>query len=107
TLAESESAWNQTWHLPTTPNPLTGKEFIAASAKEFGVPPKYRILSGPMIRVLGWFNPTIGEVYEMLYQYDSRYIFDSSKFAKAFGFSGTSYAEGIRATAASLIKAPL
>jgi nucleoside-diphosphate-sugar epimerase len=106
TLAESESAWNQTWHLPTTPNPPTGNEFIAASAKEFGVPPKYRILSGPMIRVAGWFNPIIGEVYEMLYQYDSPYIFDSSKFANAFGFPGTPYAEGIRTTAAGLIKAP-
>jgi len=26
-LAEQETAWNQTWHVPTTPNPPTGKEF--------------------------------------------------------------------------------
>ena len=24
-LAERNTAWNQTWHVPTTPNPLTGK----------------------------------------------------------------------------------
>jgi len=41
----------------------------------------------------------------MLYQNDSPYLFDSSKFARAFGFSGTPYAEGIRATAASFRKA--
>ena len=40
----------------------------------------------------------------MLYQSDSSYIFDSSKFARAFRFSGTPYAEGIRETAASFGK---
>jgi hypothetical protein len=43
----------------------------------------------------------VGEVYEMLYQNDSPYLFDSSKYARAFGFAGTPYAEGIKATAAS------
>jgi nucleoside-diphosphate-sugar epimerase len=103
-LAERESAWNQTWHVPTTPNPLTGKEFIMAAAKEMGVAPRYRVLNKLMLRVAGWFNSDIGESYEMLYQSDSPYIFDSSKFANAFGFSGTPYVEGIRATAASFKK---
>ncbi len=104
-LAESKSAWNQTWHVATTPNPPTGKEFVGMAAKEFGVAPRYRVLSRPMVRVIGWFNPLVGEVYEMLYQNDSPYRFDSTKFARAFGFSGTPYAEGIRATAASFRKA--
>ena len=103
-LAESESAWNQTWHVATTPNPPTGKEFVGMAAKECGVAPRYRVLSRPMVRVIGWFNPLVGEVYEMLYQNDSPYLFDSTKFARAFGFSGTPYAEGIRATAASFKK---
>lgn len=103
-LAESESAWNQTWHVPTTPNPPTGKEFIAMAANELGVVPKYRILSRPMIRMAGWFNPLVAESYEMLYQNDSPYIFDSSKFARAFNILGTPYAEGIRISAASFKK---
>ncbi len=103
-LAESESAWNQTWHVATTPKPPTGNEFIAMAAKEFSVAPRYRVLSRPMVRVIGWFNPLIGEVYEMLYQNDSPYLFDSSKFERAFSFSGTPYAEGIRFTAASFQK---
>jgi nucleoside-diphosphate-sugar epimerase len=65
TLAESESAWNQTWHVATTPNPPTGKEFIAMAAKELGVAPRYRVLSRPMVRLIGWFNPLVGEVYEI------------------------------------------
>lgn len=71
------------------------------AAKELGVAPKYRVLGRTLIRVLGWFKPEVGESYEMLYQNDSPYRFDSSKFAKAFGFSGTPYADAIHATAMS------
>jgi nucleoside-diphosphate-sugar epimerase len=101
TLAETDSAWNQVWHLPTTPIPLTGREFITAAAEAIGRPPKYRVLSHSMVKMVGWFNQIVGEVHEMLYQNASPYLFDSSKFARAFGFAGTPYAEGIRATAAS------
>ena len=105
TLAEAESAWNQTWHLPTAPNPLTGKEFITQAAGAMGVAPDYRVLYPLMIRIFGWFDPVVGEVHEMLYQNDSPYLFDSSKYAQAFAFAGTPYSEGIRATAASYRKA--
>ncbi len=100
-LAEQATAWNQTWHVPTTPNPPTGREFVTLTAKEFGIAPRYRVLSRPMLRLVGWFNPPVAESHEMLYQNDSAYIFDSSKFAREFGFAGTPYADGIRATALS------
>jgi hypothetical protein len=54
-----------------------------------------------MLRIAGWFDPLVAESYEMLYQSDSPYLFDSGKFAREFGFAGTPYAEGIRGTAAS------
>jgi nucleoside-diphosphate-sugar epimerase len=101
TLAESDAAWNQTWHVPTAPQPPTGKEFIAMAAREFGVAPKYRVLRRPLVKIVGFFDSNVRESYEMLYQNDSPYIFDSSKFAKVFGDAGTPYAEGIRTTAAS------
>jgi nucleoside-diphosphate-sugar epimerase len=100
-LAERATAWNQTWHVPTAPDPPTGKELVTLAAKEFGVAAKYRVLSRPMIRLAGWFNGPIAESYEMLYQNDSPYLFDSSKFAREFGFAGTPYADGIRITAGS------
>ncbi len=94
-LAESDSAWNQTWHVPTAPNPPTGSEFIAIAAKAFGVEPKYRVLSRPMLKLAGFFDSDIRESYEMLYQYDSEYLFDSTKFATAFRFTSTAYGDGI------------
>jgi nucleoside-diphosphate-sugar epimerase len=98
TLAETPSAWNQIWHLPTAQQPLTGREFITAAANAMGKAPNYRVLSRTMVKLAGLFNPTIREVHEMLYQNDSAYVFDSSKYARAFGSSGTPYAEGIAAT---------
>ncbi len=98
-LADTELAWNQTWHVPTASNPPAGKEFIQMVAKEFGVTPKYRVLSRPLIKVAGWFESDIRESYEMLYQSDSEYLFDSTKFSKAFDFEPTSYAKGIERTA--------
>ena len=100
-LAGRPDAWNQTWHVPTTPNPLTGKEFVALAANAIGVLPRHRVLSRPMLRIAGWFDPLVAESYEMLYQSDRPYLFDSSKFAREFGIAGTPYVDGIRSTAAS------
>lgn len=95
-LTETESAWKQTWHVPTAPDPPTGKEFIAMVAQAFGVPPRYRVLGKPMLKVAGWFDKTIAESYEMLYQSDSEYLFDSTKFARAFHFEATGYRDAAR-----------
>jgi nucleoside-diphosphate-sugar epimerase len=103
-LIERDSAWNQVWHLPTTPEPPTGKAFIEMAAAAFGIAPKYRVLGKPMLRLVGLFNPAVRESLEMLYQSEYPYIFDSSKFAAEFGFSGTPYADGIRIAAKSYQK---
>lgn len=100
-LAETESAWNQVWHLPTAADPPSGRGFIEKAAAAMGVKPKYRVLGRRMLRVAGWFNPMIREINEMLYQNDSQYLFDSSKYARAFGFAGTPYVDGIREAAAA------
>jgi len=86
-LAEAERAWNQTWHLPTAPDPPTGRGFIELAAKEFAIQPRYRVLKRPLIKIAGWFDTTIRELYEMLYQYEFDYIFDSTKFDRASDFS--------------------
>jgi hypothetical protein len=55
-----------------------------------------------MVRMAGLFNGIVRESVEMLYQNDSDYLFDSSKFDKAFGFRATSYSHGIRETVRSM-----
>lgn len=98
-LMDSEDAWNQTWHVPTAPDPPTGKAFVTLVAREFGTPAKHRVLTRPMLKVAGWFDATVRELSEMLYQYESDYIFDSSRFDRTFHRQTTSYVDGIHETA--------
>lgn len=101
-LGNTASAYNQVWYLPTDTNVLTGRDFIEKVAKEFGVKPHYMVLPRWMIQMAGLFNGIIRESVEMLYQNDSDYLFDSSKFEKAFNFRSTPYSQGIRETVQSM-----
>jgi nucleoside-diphosphate-sugar epimerase len=94
-LGNTPSAYNQVWHLPTDPQHLTGREFIGLAAQAFGVPPKYQVLPRWMLQMVGWFVPVVGQSIEMLYQNDTDYIFDSSKFARHFDLRPTPYAQGL------------
>jgi nucleoside-diphosphate-sugar epimerase len=101
-LGNTESAYNQVWHLPTNKNVLTGREFIELAAKAFGVKPEYTVLKKWMLSMVGLFIKEIKENNEMLYQNNSDYLFDSTKFEKAFNYQPISYEEGINSTAASM-----
>lgn len=97
-LGNTESAYNQIWHLPSDKNVLTGKQFVEAVAEAFSVEPRYMVLNRFMINLVGLFISEIRESKEMMYQLDSDYLFDSSKFEKAFNFRPTSYKSGIMET---------
>jgi nucleoside-diphosphate-sugar epimerase len=103
-LGNTPSAYNQVWHLPTDHNVMTAKAFIEQTAKTFGVKPGFMTLKRWMVRMAGLFNPIIMENVEMLYQNEYDYMFDSSKFEKAFNYKPVTYSEGIKATVASLKK---
>ena len=101
-LGNTDSAFNQVWHLPTNKNVLTGKEFIELVAKAMSVKPDYTIIKKWMVQMLGLFNKVIKENVEMLYQNDSDYLFHSTKFEKTFNFEPISYEEGIIETVNSM-----
>jgi len=79
-----------------TPPAITGKEIIQIAAKIFGVEPRYIALNKFMLQLAGLFSITTRGVVEMYYQYNHDYIFDSSKFEKAFDFKPTGYEDGIK-----------
>ncbi len=100
-LAHEALAENQVWHLPTSPNPLTHRQFIEESAAHFDAKPKFTVLKKWLLKVLGVFIPVLREMPEMMYQYQEHYQFESAKFMRTFDFSPTSYKDGIRQTAES------
>lgn len=103
-LSQNENAWNQIWHMPTASPALTGKQIIGLAAKIFNVPAKHTVIGKGMIGILGIFMRTMYEMKEMLYQYDSEYIFDSTKFDSAFDFKPTTYHDGFEMTVRSYKK---
>ncbi len=95
-LGNTESAYNQTWHLPTDKGTLTGMEWIETIAAELGVKPRVQVAPKFMVRILGLFIPLMRELVEMMYQYEQDYFFDSTKFENSFKLKPTPYVEGIR-----------
>lgn len=98
-LAMTESAYGQVWHLPAVKPPLTGKEFIELAAKYMGAEEKYTVLPKFGLKLIGFFNPFLREIYEMHYQDEFPFLFDSTKFEREFRMEPTSYEEAIKKTA--------
>ena len=103
-LGQNPDSDNQIWHLPTAPA-ITGQEFIELAAKNFNVKPSYMKINKLLLFLVGLFQKVVMGTVEMYYQYNHDYIFDSSKFEKAFNFKPTSYEDGIKEMANTLYKA--
>ena len=97
-LTSKEDTFNQIWHLPTFNPAINLKTFIELVAGELGVNPKYSVLKKWMVKSAGVFDKKASELYEMLYQYEFDYYFDSSKFNEYFNYKPMPYGEGIKET---------
>ena len=97
-LGTSPEAYGQTWHLPTTKEPLTGAGFVRLACEQAGRPDKLQVAPRWMLRLMGLFMPVLRENDEMMYQFQYDYRFDSSKIESAFGVQPTPYIEGIGAS---------
>ncbi|WP_163715608.1 NAD-dependent epimerase/dehydratase family protein [Mangrovibacterium lignilyticum] len=97
-LADDPKARNQVWHLPTSNPGLTAEEWVRLIADAYQSDPKYTLLKNWMVSLAGLLNKTIGEVYEMIYQQEMNYHFDSTKFNTYFKFTPTSYEQGLGET---------
>ena len=95
-IGNTDSAYNQVWHAPTSSQKLTGKQWVELFAKEMNVAPRYSVLPVAMMPVLGIFVPVLREFKEMAYQYQLDYFFNSSKFEREFGIQPTSPTDAVR-----------
>lgn len=97
-LGNSPDAYNQVWHLPTTNEHLTNRQWIELISNEMGIKPQITVVPDWILKTLGLFVPLLREFPEMLYQYNRDYIFDSSKFENRFGMKATTPSQGVRET---------
>jgi len=88
-LANEREAFGEVWHLPTAPDPYSGREWIMHIAKALAVRARFRLVTSGMARLAGIFSPLVRESVEMMYQYQQPYVFDSSKIARRYGLQAT------------------
>lgn len=95
-LGNTDDAFGQVWHLPTTKEKLTNRQWIQLIADAMKVEPKIQSIPTWMLKFIGLFIPIMREFPEMMYQNVQDYIFDSSKFEKQFGMEATTPKDGIK-----------
>lgn len=94
-LGNMPEAYGQTWHLPTSKEPLTGADFVRLACELAGQPFKLQAAPRWMLKLMGVFMPVLRENDEMMYQFEHDYRFDSSKIESAFSLLPTPYRQGI------------
>jgi nucleoside-diphosphate-sugar epimerase len=98
-LGTHEQALGQVWHIPTA-QALTGRQYIALASEAAGVQARALAVSGLLLRILGLTNAVLRESVELLYEFNEPYLFDGSKYTRAFGGIPTSHHEAMRQTVA-------
>lgn len=95
-LGNMASAYNQTWHALTSKEMITGNDYVQMAAAALNnTNTKVSNLPKWGVRLLGLFVPVLGELAEMMYQFENDYVFDSSKAEQALGLQATTYKDGI------------
>ncbi len=97
-LANTPSAFGQTWHALTSKEAMSGEQYVRTACELAGKPYKIQVAPRWMLGLMGLFVPVLRENMEMMYQFEHDYRFDSSKAEKALGATATGYREGIAST---------
>jgi nucleoside-diphosphate-sugar epimerase len=91
------SMWGKAWHVPSDQTTSTG-EMVAMIGELAGVPAKAQPTPKLLLRMLGWFDPEVREVTEMLYEFEEPFISGSRALQTTFGFQPTPVRPALQAT---------
>lgn len=98
-LGNHAAAFNQIWNLPVDSHAPTANQWADLFCKSMKLDPKsVSNLPAWGIILLRLIVPVVGEMYEMRYQYDRAYHFDSSKFNKHFSYLPILNEEAVKET---------
>jgi len=97
-LAGRADCYGEAWNYGG-PGAINSLDFITRIYRATGRAPRYRTVGRGMLKMLGWFNPLMRELVEMLYLEETPVILDDDKLLSKLGtVQKTSYDEGIRKT---------
>lgn len=97
TLGTDDRALGQVWLVPNAPTKTT-REIIAMIGTDIGRPVKVSVTPSAVLTVVGWFNPTVRELEEMMYEFEQPFVADGSRFENTFGMAPTPLGRSLEAT---------
>ena len=100
-LGQSNEVWGQTWHVPTSSEPMSGEKVTRLACEWAGKPYRLSVMPRWMMKPLSWCVPAIRENRELMYQLERDYRFSSRKMESVWGLQATPYRDGVAATLAS------
>ncbi len=99
TLATQAAAFGEVWHAPNNPaRSLRG--FLEDVAALGGSTLHVRTAGRLMLRTMGMFKPDMGELVEMLYQFERPFLVNHDKITQRFGLIPTPLPQALRETVA-------
>ena len=97
-LASCAECYGEAWNFGGA-GEITAVDFITRIYRAAGHAPRYRTAGRRLLSMLGWFNPLMRELPEMLYLQETPIILDDRKLLAKFPATRkTPYDEGIQKT---------
>jgi nucleoside-diphosphate-sugar epimerase len=97
-LAACPECYGEAWNFAGA-GEINAMDFITRVYRAAGRSPKYRSVGRGLLKIMGWFNPVMAELPEMLYLEETPVLLDDSKLRAKFpAVHKTAYDEGIRQT---------
>ncbi len=87
-VAEDDTSWGRAWHAPCAPA-VTQRRLAEIAATTIGRSGTIRSTPVWMLRGLGMFVKPVGEMIEMMYEFDTDFVVDSSAFTAHFAMEAT------------------
>ncbi len=88
TLGTDERAFGQVWHLPG-PETVTTRAVLDLVANEVGHPVVVRNVPKVALHVLGLVSPMMRALAEMSYEFEQRFVLDTSRYESTFATATT------------------
>lgn len=97
-LALRDDAYDQNWNIPAV-HPIKGEELLDIFKDEFDFRKSLRTVSTTMIRFLGFFQPFMKELVEMMYLTEEPVVLSGEKYEREVGpIPKTPYKEVLKET---------
>lgn len=95
-VGEDDTSWGRAWHAPCAPA-VAQRRLAEIAATTVGQPGAIRSAPTWMLRGIGLFVKPVSEMVEMLYEFDTDFVVDSSAFTDHFAMEATPLDEALAA----------